>query len=94
MVGDGEGVGVIPAHLANEIADHWRRVVHRPDETSLHDALPAASTSPLERLIGAERLRRYEAALQRLAPAERETIIGRFELAYDYEDLSRYLDKP
>lgn len=80
--------------IANEIADHWRRVVHRPDETSLHDALPAASTSPLERLIGAERLRRYEAALQRLAPAERETIIGRFELAYDYEDLARYLGKP
>lgn len=80
--------------IANEVADHWRRVIHRPNETSLNDAMPAAMSSPLERLIGAERLRRYEAALQRLPPAERETIIGRFELAYDYEDLARYLGKP
>jgi RNA polymerase sigma-70 factor (ECF subfamily) len=80
--------------IANEIADQWRRVIQKPDETSLHDALPAASTSPLERLIGAERVQRYEAALQRLPAAERETIIGRFELAYDYEDLARYLGKP
>ncbi len=80
--------------IANEIADHWRRVVQRPDETSLNDSLPAAVSSPLERLIGAERLQRYEAALQRLPPAERDTIIGRFEMAYDYEDLARYLGKP
>ncbi|MEO5821480.1 MAG: sigma-70 family RNA polymerase sigma factor [Vicinamibacteraceae bacterium] len=80
--------------IANEIADHWRRVFIKPTETSLSEAVPASTTSPLERLIGAERLRRYEAALERLAPAERETIIGRFELAYDYEDLARYLGKP
>jgi RNA polymerase sigma factor (sigma-70 family) len=80
--------------IANEIADNWRRVVHQPNETSLNDSVPAAVTSPLERLIGAERIERYEAALRRLAPAERETIIGRFELAYDYEDLARYLGKP
>jgi RNA polymerase sigma-70 factor (ECF subfamily) len=80
--------------IANEIADHWRRVIQRPDETSLNDSLPAAVSSPLERLIGAERLKRYEAALQRLPPAERDTIIGRFEMAYDYEDLARYLGKP
>jgi RNA polymerase sigma factor (sigma-70 family) len=80
--------------IANEIADHWRRVIHRPAETSLNDSVPAVVTSPLERLIGAERVERYEAALRRLPPAERETIIGRFELAYGYEDLARYLGKP
>jgi RNA polymerase sigma-70 factor, ECF subfamily len=80
--------------IANEIASLWRRAGRTPFETSVGDSLPAAITSPLERLIGAERLQRYEAALQRLPPAERETIVGRFELAYDYDDLARYLGKP
>ena len=80
--------------IANEIADHWRRVIRQPNETSLDEAVPGAVTSPLERLIGAERVQRYEAALQRLAPADRDTIVGRFELAYDYDDLARYLGKP
>jgi RNA polymerase sigma-70 factor (ECF subfamily) len=86
--------GYLRQAIANEIADHWRRVIQKPNETSLDDGLAGAATSPLERLIGAERLQRYEAALQRLPAADRETIIGRFELAYDYEDLARYLGKP
>jgi RNA polymerase sigma-70 factor (ECF subfamily) len=78
--------------VANEIASMYRRP--SPHETSVGESLPAPVTSPLERLIGAERVARYEAALQRLPPAERDTIIGRFELAYDYDDLARYLGKP
>ncbi len=80
--------------IANEITSQWRRVHGAPFETSAGESLPAAATSPLDRLIGAERLRRYEAALQRLEPAEREVIVGRFELAYDYDDLARFLGKP
>jgi len=80
--------------IANEIASEWRKAVRTPFETTVGESLPAASSSPLERLIGAERLQRYEAALRRLAPAERETIVGRFELAYGYDDLARYLGKP
>jgi RNA polymerase sigma-70 factor, ECF subfamily len=80
--------------IANEIASEWRKAVRTPFETSVGESLPGDLTSPLERLIGAERLERYEAALQRLPPAERDTIVGRFELAYGYDDLARYLGKP
>ncbi len=80
--------------IANELASLYRKAGHAPFETSVGESLPGDITSPLERLIGAERLERYEAALQRLPPAERDTIIGRFELAYDYDDLARYLGKP
>jgi RNA polymerase sigma-70 factor (ECF subfamily) len=80
--------------IANEIASEWRKAVRTPYETSVGESLPETMTSPLERLIGAERLERYEAALQRLPPAERDTIVGRFELAYGYDDLARYLGKP
>jgi RNA polymerase sigma-70 factor (ECF subfamily) len=80
--------------IANEIASVWRRAGRTPFETSAGESLPAEITSPLERLIGAERLRRYEAALQRLDPSDRETIVARFELAYGYDDLARFLGKP
>jgi len=80
--------------ISNEIATHWRRADRRVFETTAGPSLPADDTSPLDRLIGVERLQRYEAALQRLDPMDRETIVGRFELAYDYEDLARYLGKP
>jgi RNA polymerase sigma-70 factor (ECF subfamily) len=80
--------------IANEIATHWRRADRRVFETTAGPSLPADDTSPLDRLIGVERLERYEAALQRLDPMDREAIVGRFELAYDYDDLARYLGKP
>jgi RNA polymerase sigma-70 factor (ECF subfamily) len=80
--------------IANEIASVWRRAGRTPFETSAGESLPGESTSPLERLIGAERLQRYEAALLRLEPSDRETIVARFELAYGYDDLARYLGKP
>ena len=80
--------------VANEIASQWRRADRTPLETSLGDSLPAADTSPLDRLIGLERLQRYEAALARLDIGERDAIVGRFEFAYDYDELAQYLGKP
>jgi RNA polymerase sigma-70 factor (ECF subfamily) len=80
--------------ISNEIASQWRRADRTPFATTLGDSLPADDTSPLDRLIGAERVQRYEAALDRLDAPEREAIVGRFELAYDYDDLARYLGKP
>jgi RNA polymerase sigma factor (sigma-70 family) len=80
--------------IANEIASQYRKSGRAPQQTSVGEALPASDTSPLDRLIGLERMQRYELALQRLEPAEREVIVGRFELAYDYDDLARFLGKP
>jgi RNA polymerase sigma-70 factor, ECF subfamily len=78
----------------NQIRSEWRRANRAPMATTARDSLPAQATSPLERLLGEERWRRYEAALQRLDVVERDIIVGRFELAYDYDDLARYLGKP
>jgi DNA-directed RNA polymerase specialized sigma24 family protein len=43
---------------------------------------------------GTETLERYEAALARLAPGEREAIIGRVELRQSYAELAKHLEKP
>jgi RNA polymerase sigma-70 factor (ECF subfamily) len=80
--------------IANEIAGQWRRAGRAPAVTTAGDSLADDDTSPLDRLIGVERLQRYEAALQRLDEQDREAIVGRFEFGYQGDDLARYLGKP
>jgi RNA polymerase sigma-70 factor, ECF subfamily len=80
--------------VANEIASQWRRVDRTPIKTSLGDSLPDHEASPLDRLIGAERVKRYEAALLRLDDGDRNAIVGRFEFDYDYPQLARFLGRP
>ena len=50
--------------------------------------------SPLEQAIGQQNLERYEGALGRLRPEEREAIIGRLEMGYSYQDLAEIAGKP
>ena len=47
-----------------------------------------ASGSPLDEAIGREAVERYEKALGRLVPEEREAIIARVELDYSYDDVA------
>ena len=53
-----------------------------------------AAGSPLEAAIGREEVARYEAALARLRPEDREAIVARIEMGYDYVELAEALGKP
>jgi RNA polymerase sigma-70 factor (ECF subfamily) len=90
--------GALQAYLRqavmNRIRDVLRQHQRRPAQTQLPVHLKNDETSPLDRLLGAERVARYEAAIQRLRTADREVLIGRFELQYSYEELTVVLDKP
>lgn len=74
-----------------DVARHQRRV---PARSELPDDLVDEHTSPLDQAIGHENLARYEVAMQRLAPADREAIIGRLELQHSYNELAVVLNKP
>ena len=74
-----------------DIARHQRRL---PDRSELPDDLVDERTSPLDQAIGQENLARYEIAMQRLAPTDREAIIGRLELQHSYNELAIVLNKP
>ena len=50
--------------------------------------------SPIEEAIGRETAERYERALAKLRPEDREAIIARVELACTYEELAGILVKP
>jgi RNA polymerase sigma factor (sigma-70 family) len=91
-------VGALQAYLRqavlNRLRDELRRKGRQPHATDL-DGLEADGTqSPLEEAIGREAVERYERALARLRPEEREAIIARVEMDYSYEELAGALGKP
>lgn len=80
--------------LANGIRDRIRRARRRPRAGPLDEGSPAEGLSPLEEAIGREAAERYDAALGELDESDREAIVGRLELGYDYDELALALDKP
>jgi len=90
--------GALQAYLrqavSNHIRDEIRRVKTRPAPTELDEQVADGVPSPLEQAIGRQGLERYEAALQRLRPADREAIIARIELQQSYEEVAIALGKP
>jgi RNA polymerase sigma factor (sigma-70 family) len=92
------GVGALQAYLRqavlNDIRDELRRKGRQPDATDLDGLELDHGSSPLEQAIGQESVERYERALERLTPQDREAIIARIEMGYSYEELAEALGKP
>ena len=91
-------VGALQAYLRqavlNRIRDELRRKGRQPDLAELDGLECDPAMSPLEQAIGQEAVDRYDRALDRLQPEEREAIIGRVEMGYSYEELAEALGKP
>ena len=90
--------GALQAYLrqaiVNRIRDEIRRSTRAPEVAALDENERHAGASPLEEAIGREAVERYEAALARLRPEEREAIVARVELDCSYDDIARSLGKP
>jgi RNA polymerase sigma-70 factor (ECF subfamily) len=80
--------------VLNRIREELRRKGRRPDGTGLTGLEAEGHLSPLEQAIGSEAIERYETALARLRPEDQDSIIGRVELGYTYEELAEALGKP
>lgn len=78
--------------LLNRIRDEADRVNGKLAET-IGSARPSPDPSPLEQAIGTELLERYEAALLRLKPEDREAIIARVEMGLTWSEVAKALDK-
>jgi RNA polymerase sigma-70 factor (ECF subfamily) len=79
--------------VLNRLRDELRRKGRLPEMTEL-DNLNDEGRSPIEKTLGRAVVAQYEDALSRLDPDEQEAIIGRVEMGYTYEELSRVLGKP
>jgi RNA polymerase sigma factor (sigma-70 family) len=90
--------GALQAYLRqavhHRILDEIRRVKRRPEAVELPDDCRDPAPSPIEQAMGREGLERYEAALERLRPADREAIVARIELQQSYEEVAIALNKP
>jgi RNA polymerase sigma factor (sigma-70 family) len=90
--------GALQAYLRQAVMNRIRDIIRahrrRPEHLHLVDNVLGDDTSALDRLIGAEEMEIYEAALGRLRPIEQEAIVGRLELQYSYVELAAMLRKP
>jgi RNA polymerase sigma-70 factor (ECF subfamily) len=80
--------------IANHIIDEIRKVKSRPTAGAPPEDVFDPAPSPLEQVIGRQGVERYEAALQKLKPSDRQAIIARIELQQSYEEVAIALHKP
>lgn len=92
--GDGALQAYLRQVLLNRIRQEIRRAGRRPETGALDSQVGGASPSPLEAAIGNEAVERYEAALGRLRPQDREVIVAHVELGLTKEELAAALGKP
>ena len=74
--------------LMNRVRDEVRRVTRHGVTAEIQDDHVTGDASPLEEAIGREALTRYEQALGRLRPEEREVIIARVEMGQSYQQIA------
>ena len=91
---EGAFQGYLRQALLNRIRDEARRGTRRGPSEPLATVHPSSDPSPLEEAIGQEALERYEAAMARLRPDDREAIIARIELGLPYPEIATALGKP
>jgi len=86
--------GYIRQALLNRLRDEGRKGRRQPVVTPIEDEHADEGPSPLENAIGKDALERYEAALERLKPQERELIVARVELGFSAAEIAAEFGKP
>jgi len=79
--------------LLNQIRTQIRAATRRAPPDPLEDEHPSPEPSPLEQAMGQELLERYDEALERLKPSDREAIIARVEMGLNWSEAAEALDK-
>src|SRR5262245_8730510 len=80
--------------VMNRIRDEVRRTKRTPAATPLTEEHADHTASPLDVAIGLEAVARYEAALARLRPEDREAVVARIEMDGTYQAVAEALGKP
>jgi RNA polymerase sigma factor (sigma-70 family) len=80
--------------LWNSIRDIARTQQRRGFSDPLASDLPGSLPSPFEEAMGSEVFARYESAMERLRPEEREAIIARIEMGLSHAEVAAALGKP
>jgi len=90
---ESEGPGSFLAYLRqillNQVRDEVRRLMRRPESAEIDPELADTELpSPVEQLVGHERLRAYEAALASLPKRQQGLIVMRLEFGMSYPEIA------
>lgn len=92
--GDGALQAYLRQAVINRIRNELRRQAARGIATTLESGSPDDAPSPLELAMANERFARYEEALTRLKPEEREAVVSRLEFGLSYAEIADAIGKP
>lgn len=91
---EGSFLAYLRTILLNAVRDELRRTARRPDLTELdEDLMEDGGPSVLDEVIGRDRVRQYEGALERLTDEQREAVILRVEFGMNYREIAEAMGK-
>jgi RNA polymerase sigma-70 factor (ECF subfamily) len=79
--------------MLNRIRDEARRVGRIPPVDAIEDVHATPDPSPVEEIVGREKLASFERAMSSLSDDEREAIMARIELNLSYAEVAAALGK-
>lgn len=80
--------------ILNLLRNAARDASRHPHDRVVSPATVDPSASPLEQLVGAERIERYERAVLLLDAADQALLFLRFELGCSHKEIAEHLGKP
>lgn len=87
--GPGSFLAYLRQILLNQVRDEVRRLTRRPESSELDTEMADSDLpSPVEQLVGQERLRAYEAALASLPKRQQGLVVMRLEFGMSYPEIS------
>jgi RNA polymerase sigma-70 factor (ECF subfamily) len=91
---EGAFQGYVRTTLLNRIRDVARYQKRRGTRDALDSDIVADEASPLDIAVGQETLERYDRALERLRPDDRDLIIARIEMGHTFEEMRVMFERP
>jgi RNA polymerase sigma-70 factor, ECF subfamily len=91
---EGAFQGYVRTALKNRIRDVARWQKRRGSRDVLDSEMKADQASPLDMAIGQQTLERYDRALERLRPEDRDLIIARIEMGLSNDEMRVMFEKP
>ncbi len=80
--------------LFNYLRDEGRRAGRLPEVEEFDGDMPGTTASPLDRIVEAETLSAYQAALARLPDRQRQAVVLRIEQGLGYAEIGERLGLP
>lgn len=90
---DGAFLSYLRQGVLNTIRQEIRRSGRRPAGEAIQDTVTDPGPSVVERVVGRETLERYEAALMRLTPDQRDAAMLRIEFGMSYPEIAEAMGK-